>query len=214
MRVITGEYILYSFSVSKSCSAGRGNYRIIGIQKLWNGNYLILTSTDRRSVLPDLRQSLQLKRTALMSYHELLLFNAMVSLLVSIFNFCRCWKKNAKTWHSLTGNRIQNQNINGEDDSNLMLGVVAGSVDSGPKKHFQNSHTQELEMSPLGPGRALINPFDPSHVTVKITSNRRRWTHIFPKGKKLICKNQSRRKYRLEEVFLIFSFSTAHRSFG
>ncbi|XP_050344899.1 GATOR complex protein Iml1 isoform X3 [Nymphalis io] len=31
-------------------------------------------------------------------------------------------------------------------------------------------------------GRALINPFDPSHVTVKLTSNRRRWTHIFPKG--------------------------------
>lgn len=38
----------------------------------------------------------------------------------------------------------------------------------------------------LGPliraGRALINPFDPSHVTIKLTSNRRRWTHIFPKG--------------------------------
>ena len=32
------------------------------------------------------------------------------------------------------------------------------------------------------PGRALINPFDPSHVTVKMTSNLRRWTHVFPKG--------------------------------
>lgn len=30
-------------------------------------------------------------------------------------------------------------------------------------------------------GRALINPFDPSHVTIKLTSNRRRWSHIFPK---------------------------------
>ena len=30
--------------------------------------------------------------------------------------------------------------------------------------------------------RALVNPFDPSHTTVKLTSNRRRWTHIFPKG--------------------------------
>lgn len=28
----------------------------------------------------------------------------------------------------------------------------------------------------------MINPFDPSHVTIKLTSNRRRWTHIFPKG--------------------------------
>ncbi|XP_029163772.1 GATOR complex protein DEPDC5 isoform X6 [Nylanderia fulva] len=34
----------------------------------------------------------------------------------------------------------------------------------------------------LRPSRALINPFDPSHVTIKLTSNRRRWTHIFPKG--------------------------------
>ncbi|XP_068246692.1 GATOR complex protein Iml1 isoform X2 [Palaemon carinicauda] len=31
------------------------------------------------------------------------------------------------------------------------------------------------------PGRSLINPFDPSHVTIKQTSNRRRWIHIFPK---------------------------------
>lgn len=36
--------------------------------------------------------------------------------------------------------------------------------------------------TPLRPGRALINPFAPSHVTIKLTSNRRRWTHIFPKG--------------------------------
>ncbi len=34
----------------------------------------------------------------------------------------------------------------------------------------------------LRPGRALVNPFDPGHVRVKLTSNRRRWTHIFPKG--------------------------------
>ncbi|XP_076389057.1 GATOR complex protein Iml1 isoform X7 [Megachile rotundata] len=36
--------------------------------------------------------------------------------------------------------------------------------------------------SSIRPSRALINPFDPSHVTIKLTSNRRRWTHIFPKG--------------------------------
>lgn len=36
------------------------------------------------------------------------------------------------------------------------------------------------------PGRALINPFAPSHVTIKLTSNRRRWTHIFPKGLDII----------------------------
>lgn len=32
------------------------------------------------------------------------------------------------------------------------------------------------------PSRALINPFDPSHAVIKLTSNRRRWTHIFPRG--------------------------------
>jgi hypothetical protein len=30
--------------------------------------------------------------------------------------------------------------------------------------------------------KALINPFDPSQVTIKLTSNRRRWTHVFPLG--------------------------------
>ncbi|XP_074596917.1 GATOR complex protein Iml1 isoform X2 [Brevipalpus obovatus] len=30
--------------------------------------------------------------------------------------------------------------------------------------------------------KALINPFDPSHVSIKLTSNRRRWTHVFPLG--------------------------------
>ena len=30
--------------------------------------------------------------------------------------------------------------------------------------------------------KALINPFDPSNVTIKLNSNRRRWTHVFPLG--------------------------------
>lgn len=44
-----------------------------------------------------------------------------------------------------------------------------------PKKSLQ-------KVAPMMNGRALINPFDPSHVTIKLTSNRRRWSHIFPKG--------------------------------
>ncbi|XP_059473113.1 GATOR complex protein Iml1 isoform X3 [Neocloeon triangulifer] len=51
--------------------------------------------------------------------------------------------------------------------------AIIGSVGS------QNMINQQVKMRP---GRALINPFDPSHVTIKLTSNRRRWTHIFPKG--------------------------------
>lgn len=39
------------------------------------------------------------------------------------------------------------------------------------------------QSSAFRPRRALINPFDPSHVTIKLTSNRRRWTHVFPLGR-------------------------------
>ncbi|XP_069956473.1 GATOR complex protein Iml1-like isoform X3 [Cherax quadricarinatus] len=44
-----------------------------------------------------------------------------------------------------------------------------------------NSQLPKNKQSVLRPGRSLINPFDPSHVTIKLTSNRRRWIHIFPK---------------------------------
>lgn len=50
------------------------------------------------------------------------------------------------------------------------------------------SATKSRKSIPLRTGRALINPFDPSHVTIKLTSNRRRWSHIFPKGKIIIFK--------------------------
>lgn len=54
---------------------------------------------------------------------------------------------------------------------------------------LQTNYPQNAYNVPLVcPGRALINPFDPSHVTVKMTSNRRRWTHVFPKGMKFLVK--------------------------
>lgn len=40
------------------------------------------------------------------------------------------------------------------------------------------------------PGRALINPFDSTHVTIKLTSNRRRRTRVFPKGPTGVLKQQ------------------------
>ncbi|KAI8123427.1 DEP domain-containing protein 5 [Lucilia cuprina] len=47
----------------------------------------------------------------------------------------------------------------------------------------KNARRSIVSIAPIvRPGRSLINPFDPSHVTIKLTSNRRRWTHIFPKG--------------------------------
>lgn len=60
---------------------------------------------------------------------------------------------------------------------------IAGSAGS--------SLTPTQTLMPLRCGRGLINPFDPSHVTIKLTSNRRRWTHIFPKGNNTF-KNQKK----------------------
>lgn len=50
------------------------------------------------------------------------------------------------------------------------------------EKQSRNQMSPNLSKILQRPGRALINPFAPSHVTIKLTSNRRRWTHIFPKG--------------------------------
>uniref|UniRef100_A0ABD2W441 DEP domain-containing protein n=1 Tax=Trichogramma kaykai TaxID=54128 RepID=A0ABD2W441_9HYME len=63
------------------------------------------------------------------------------------------------------------------------LRPVIGSAGNQPKINGSlNSHLPQTSFSAVRPSRALINPFDPSHVTIKLTSNRRRWTHIFPKG--------------------------------
>lgn len=85
-------------------------------------------------------------------------------------------------FHVVIDKKLQKKDINRED-LNSKLGVISGSFGSGSKTPFQTSYVSEFGVPPLGPGRALINPFDPSHVTVKVTSNRRRWTHIFAKGR-------------------------------
>ncbi|XP_034240343.1 GATOR complex protein Iml1 isoform X2 [Thrips palmi] len=67
-----------------------------------------------------------------------------------------------------------------EGETSPPLRVIAGSMGSPTSPISPTSPPQSSTV--LRPGRALINPFDPSHVTIKLTSNRRRWTHIFPKG--------------------------------
>nr|XP_045624645.1 GATOR complex protein Iml1-like isoform X2 [Procambarus clarkii] len=55
---------------------------------------------------------------------------------------------------------------------------IGSSSGTSPNEHPQ---LQKNRQTVHRPGRSLINPFDPSHVTIKLTSNRRRWIHIFPK---------------------------------
>jgi len=58
-----------------------------------------------------------------------------------------------------------------------------GSSHGSPKdKRSTISGFPKLNSNTARPSRALINPFDPSQTLIKLTSNRRRWTHIFPRG--------------------------------
>lgn len=65
-----------------------------------------------------------------------------------------------------------------ETSSPTLKESVSQSALSGSK----SKKSQQKQAPLIRNGRALINPFDPSHVTIKLTSNRRRWSHIFPKG--------------------------------
>lgn len=55
---------------------------------------------------------------------------------------------------------------------------------SAPGRFHVGSAESMLHIRPGGytPQRALINPFAPSRMPMKLTSNRRRWMHTFPVG--------------------------------
>uniref|UniRef100_A0A8C9FFW4 GATOR1 complex protein DEPDC5 n=1 Tax=Pavo cristatus TaxID=9049 RepID=A0A8C9FFW4_PAVCR len=63
---------------------------------------------------------------------------------------------------------------------------------SAPGRFHVGSAESMLHVRPGGytPQRALINPFAPSRMPMKLTSNRRRWMHTFPVGMNL--KTQSK----------------------
>ena len=63
-----------------------------------------------------------------------------------------------------------------ESDELILNRPVVGSAGS-PVGHSRNLHNYR-------PHRALINPFAPSRLQFKMTSNRRRWVHAFPVDQK------------------------------
>ncbi|XP_036220149.1 GATOR complex protein Iml1 isoform X2 [Bactrocera oleae] len=92
-------------------------------------------------------------------------------------------------WENLTPTKIPNlrRKMSDPDIYHGTSGMLAALTDSSNLSESlasdKNSRRSIVSIAPIvRPGRALINPFDPSHVTIKLTSNRRRWTHIFPKG--------------------------------
>ncbi|KAL7732777.1 hypothetical protein ACLKA6_005917 [Drosophila palustris] len=92
-------------------------------------------------------------------------------------------------WENLTPTKIPSlrRKMSDPDIHHATSGMLAGLTDSTNLSESlaseKNARRAIVSIAPIvRPGRALINPFDPSHVTIKLTSNRRRWTHIFPKG--------------------------------
>ena len=71
----------------------------------------------------------------------------------------------------------------GDSDCEESLDQVSSSLTEKPVYGSAGHQSDAIKRwsAHIRPGRALVNPFDPSNVTVKLTSNRRRWTHIFPK---------------------------------
>uniref|UniRef100_A0A8C3EU41 GATOR1 complex protein DEPDC5 n=1 Tax=Corvus moneduloides TaxID=1196302 RepID=A0A8C3EU41_CORMO len=63
---------------------------------------------------------------------------------------------------------------------------------SAPGRFHVGSAESMLHIRPGGyaPQRALINPFAPSRMPMKLTSNRRRWMHTFPVGVNLKTQNK------------------------
>lgn len=70
--------------------------------------------------------------------------------------------------------------------SEMLEKMVESQRDSSaPGRFTVGSAESTLHIRPGGytPQRALINPFAPSRMPMKLTSNRRRWMHTFPVGK-------------------------------
>lgn len=77
---------------------------------------------------------------------------------------------------------------------------------SAPGRFHVGSAESMLHVRPGGytPQRALINPFAPSRMPMKLTSNRRRWMHTFPVGK------MAAQVRALDSEFLPLVLSTSH----
>ncbi|KAG8178705.1 hypothetical protein JTE90_011631 [Oedothorax gibbosus] len=70
--------------------------------------------------------------------------------------------------------QYSNSKENAESDENLPFRTIIGSDPSSESTNNKQGLNRRL--------KALVNPFNPSQITIKLTSNRRRWTHVFPLG--------------------------------
>lgn len=92
--------------------------------------------------------------------------------------------------------------------SELLEKLVESQRDSSaPGRFTVGSAESTLHIRPGGytPQRALINPFAPSRMPMKLTSNRRRWMHTFPVGgcNPNACTHTSVAASLIENTFLL-----------
>ncbi|KAG1657873.1 GATOR complex protein DEPDC5 [Nymphon striatum] len=84
--------------------------------------------------------------------------------------------------------------------------LIVGSCGVVSEGSFMQKNTRSKNNSGnTRQSRALINPFDPSHLTIKLTSNRRRWTHVFPIGPKGGFMQEHHRKAQLGKPSILES---------
>uniref|UniRef100_UPI00358EC276 GATOR1 complex protein DEPDC5 isoform X3 n=1 Tax=Myxine glutinosa TaxID=7769 RepID=UPI00358EC276 len=89
-----------------------------------------------------------------------------------------------------------------KEDSSMPGRFQVGSADSQLR----------TKLSGLPPQRALINPFAPSRMRMKMTSNRRRWMHTFPmgpSGEAIQIHHQTRMNTLTHEDFVIMEDHTS-----
>lgn len=67
--------------------------------------------------------------------------------------------------------------VSSESEESFLYRPIVGSAGSPV------GHTSRTSLINYRPNRALINPFAPSRMQFKMTSNRRRWVHAFPIGR-------------------------------
>lgn len=84
--------------------------------------------------------------------------------------------------------------------TNIQSGNRSRSIDDSLKKYNNLSMKQDKDNFV----RHLINPFNKSRYHVKVTSNRRRWSHIFPESNQLHCEKILELKTIIKIINIIF----------
>lgn len=129
-------------------------------------------------VTSSLQRTPRTKKCSVPSLDGFVPYSTSVSSVKDCWDFSSSSKAHRRKMSDPDIHHTNYNNIYENSSPTLKESVSQSALSSGSKPKRSNQKAGPL----IRNGRALINPFDPSHVTIKLTSNRRRWSHIFPKG--------------------------------